>query len=840
MAKHLVPVFVNNMAVSLQSLNVPENVDINYMTECLTEVFKCASSCMYYVYRSRKFKRINSWFDNECYKEKKRVYGLLKGYTLTHDLNDRLQYLTKRREYKHLIKQKKLEFDSKITIKLNSRITDTKSFWHNIKQLHNRSRLTPNITKQEWFDHFYAVFNVNLNANENVVDVLDAHGAEDNLDYPGCDVILNAKINVQDIKKSIATLKANKAAGPDGLVSEMFKCSLDEIMPFLLKLFNSMFTSGVFPEMWTKSTIVPLHKKGSYNNADNFRGISLTSVFSKVFIGILNERLKVWSDTHNIITEEQAGFRKGYSTIDNAFILQTLIQKYLTKKRKLYVAFIDFRKAFDSVDRCIMWQILQKNGITGEMLNILKSIYNSVISNVKCNNENTDCFSCPNGLKQGCIMSPMLFSYLVQEITNEIRKRGGNGIQLFPGVAEIAILLFADDIVLIADTVFELQKKLNVLQETAFRLGLIVNMDKSKVVVFRKGGPLAAHEKWFIGNNQLLVVNQYCYLGLIFSSTLSSNIMMSNLAVRGRTALVTVLKALAKVQNISTDVFFKLFDAQIQTILLYGAEMWGMENCNVLENVHLYAMKKCLRVPIFTPNVMIYGDTGRHEIGINAIVRSIKYWLKILKMNESRYVRKVYNMMLHDDCSDNWAGKIKEVLFRFNFVDIWESQQVVNTDLFLRNLRDRMIHVSNTNWLNTLYGSERYGIYRMFKKFRYKEQYLNVIDSTTNRKLLTFFRMGVSSIFSHRSRFTPHADTLCPLCNEYEEDDIHFLLHCPVYYDLRQKYLHIQENIPPNQDLFQVIMARNEPMLIQKLSLYIYYALKRRNDYIIETDILNI
>ena len=187
-------------------------------------------------------------------------------------------------------------------------------------------------------------------------------------------------------------------------------------------------------------------------------------------------------------------------------------------------------------------------------------------------------FNCPNGLKQGCIMSPILFSYLVQEITTEIRRRGGNGIQLFPGAAEIAILLFADDIVLIADTVPELQKKMNVLFETAYKLGLIINMDKSKVVVFRKGGHLAAHEKWFIGNKQLLVVNQYCYLGLIYSSTLSSNIMMTNLAARSRTASVMVLRYLVKLQNISTSVLFKILDTQIQPILLYGAEIWGMDN----------------------------------------------------------------------------------------------------------------------------------------------------------------------------------------------------------------------------------------------------------------------
>ena len=107
-------------------------------------------------------------------------------------------------------------------------------------------------------------------------------------------------------------------------------------------------------------------------------------------------------------------------------------------------------------------------------------------------------------------------------------------------------------------------------------------------------------------------------------------------------------------------------------------------------------------------------------------------------MSESRYVRKVYDMLRHDDSPNNSAGKIKEVLYRYNFVHIWESQHVKisGTNIFLRILRKRMITVSNTKWLNILYGSSRYNIYRKFKRIRYKEPYLNVIDSITNRKTL--------------------------------------------------------------------------------------------------------
>ena len=119
---------------------------------------------------------------------------------------------------------------------------------------------------------------------------------------------------------------------------------------------------------------------------------------------------------------------------------------------------------------------------------MIKSIYNIVSSCVRCPYGKTFFFDCPNGVKQGCILSPILFLLLVQEITNEIHRRGGYGIQFFPDLAEVGILLLADDIILIADSVFELQKKLDILYEVAVKLGLVVNMDK--VVVFRKGGHL--------------------------------------------------------------------------------------------------------------------------------------------------------------------------------------------------------------------------------------------------------------------------------------------------------------------------------------------------------------
>ena len=269
----------------------------------------------------------------------------------------------------------------------------------------------------------------------------------------------------------------------------------------------------------------------------------------------------------------------------------------------------------------MLWNILRKNGITGNFLNIIKSIYDNVLSIVKCANGATEFFTCPNGLKQGCILNHMLFSLLVQEITNEIRSRGGYGIQLTPDIVELSILLFADAIVLIADTVFKLQKKLDVLYEVATKLGLIVNIDKSKVLVFRKGGRLASIEKWHVGGKRLEVVTEYNYLGFLFSNKLNTNAMLKQVSSKANTVFCRITRLSNNFNNMSFTVLCKIFDAQIQPILLYGSKLWGLDDISIIESIHIFSLKKIPNVPLFTPNIMVYGDTDRYELRINSVIR---------------------------------------------------------------------------------------------------------------------------------------------------------------------------------------------------------------------------
>ena len=153
---------------------------------------------------------------------------------------------------------------------------------------------------------------------------------------------------------------------------------------------------------------------------------------------------------HEKIVEAQAGFRKGYFTIDHIYTLSATTEKYLSRTGgKLYVAFIDLRKAFDLVDRASLFLTLVKAGLSGPFLNAIKAMYRSVVSCVRVHNKVTEFFDCPFGVKQGCILSPALFSLFVNEVAIGMEAVGKHGIQLQPGLVELFLLLFADDLALL-------------------------------------------------------------------------------------------------------------------------------------------------------------------------------------------------------------------------------------------------------------------------------------------------------------------------------------------------------------------------------------------------------
>jgi len=460
-------------------------------------------------------------------------------------------------------------------------------------------------------------------------------------------------------------------------------------------------------------------------------------------------------------------------------------------------------------------------------------MYRNVRCCVKSGGIYSEYFDCTNGLKQGCKTSPVLFSLVVNEVAKEINRKCKHGVQLLPNMREITNLLFADDIVLLSDSVPGLQNQLNNLKMSAEKFGLIINNEKTNVIVFRRGGHLAAHEKWSLGGVKLNVVNEYRYLGNVFSTKLCTNNSLVHLASRARAAVAQVQRSLRKISHVTPNVFFKLFDAQIQPIVLYASEVWGLSDCDVIEKVHISGLKQFLNVSARTPNVMVYGDSGRFPLYINARLRSVKYWLKILRMDDNRLPHSVYKMMISNiDRYTNWASNMRTFLIENGFGDVWNNQRVDNETAFIKLLRGRLIDSFKLNWWRKMEDSNRYSLYRYIKYSWETENYLYAIDKKVFRDVYIRFRMGITDLYNHRCRYQLEpTNSLCPLCRENNEDEVHFLLQCPALYDLREKYLlkHIDSNI---DDVLRFLLSSKDVSIIRSTSLYMCKAFQRRTSAI--------
>ncbi|MES9879852.1 MAG: hypothetical protein ABW185_03125, partial [Sedimenticola sp.] len=326
--------FQNVLHSSVNNIMVEINSNLDIAVDMITSVYHQAAEHM----KIRPFSLHGgseqpAWWDDQCETMKRQKQQAL--VTFRSNTNDitLMSYKKLRNEFKHVCDVKKKTFQLCQRQKLVDARFNLNMFWRTVKQMRYRRLQTANIPCSQWYNHFKALL---YNNEAGVIDPDQWTGNDENPND-----ILNVMISEAEITKSIISLNSGKSGGPNGMVSEMIKCTLNEMTPVLHSLYNTVFTSGQFPRAWGQSILCPVHKKGSWSDTDNFRGISLIDVLNKVFTGILNERLCRWAEVNNVIDESQAGFRKGYSTIDNLFTLQAMVQKYLSKRRgRFYCLFI--------------------------------------------------------------------------------------------------------------------------------------------------------------------------------------------------------------------------------------------------------------------------------------------------------------------------------------------------------------------------------------------------------------------------------------------------------------------------------------------------------------------
>ena len=481
---------------------------------------------------------------------------------------------------------------------------------------------------------------------------------------------LDSSITAAEVQKCMNSLKQGKACGTDNLLNKYFLEAGDIVLSHITDLFNAIQDSGCFPDNWTEGIIVPLFKKGNENDVNNFRGVTLVSCLSKLFTAVLNKRVNDWSEKYNTVSDAQFGFKKGFSTVDAIYTLHSLIQNMLNNNKRLCCAFVDLKKAFDSVYHSALWLKLYKLGMNGKLLRSIRAMYDSVKCCVRHCGSYSEFFEVSVGLKQGETLSPILFSLFIEDLELYSQGRRGSGLNIKD--INLLLLLFADDMVVLGETPEDLQNSLNELYRYMYctHWGLEVNTIKTKVVVFRRRGGLRADEFWTYNGTVLQTVNDFNYLGVVFNHTGSFALNQQTLSGKALRAMNVLF------QNIRNFDFHpktccQLFDAFVASILNYSCEVWGYTKSKQLERFHLKFCKKILNVKLSTSNVGVYGDLGRYPLYISRYVRMLKYWFKLL-YTDNCVLRTIFDVSQYD-CAlgkKNWVQNIKYLLYSHGYGDI--------------------------------------------------------------------------------------------------------------------------------------------------------------------------
>ena len=388
-----------------------------------------------------------------------------------------------------------------------------------------------------------------------------------------------------EIKKAIQHMKNNKAPGPDNIPAKALKADTATSSDMLYDLLGEVWKVEDVPAEWKEGHLIKLPKKGDLSKCENYRGIMLLSAPGKVLNRIILERIKTAVDKY--LREEQAGFRAGRSCTDQIATLRVILEQSQEYKSPLYVTFIDFEKAFDSLDREVLWKLMQYYGIPAKLTNIIRNTYKGMECRVLHEGQLTEPFKVTTGVRQGCLLSPFLFLLAVDWIMTNATKGKRNGIQWTPFV-QLDDLDFADDIALLSHSHSQTQDKATNIEHRAAETGLRISTKKTKVLKANTSNK----DPVLIQGQALEEVSSFTYLGSTVDSSGGTDLDVQARIGKARTAFV-MLETIWKQGNISLTTKLRLFNSNVKTVLLYGGETWKTSK-HVLNKLQVF-VNKCLR-----------------------------------------------------------------------------------------------------------------------------------------------------------------------------------------------------------------------------------------------------
>ena len=580
------------------------------------------------------------------------------------------------------------------------------------------------------------------------------------------------KFTELEVMKELKRLKKGKTPGPDEVKPEVYKWIGEDryCIESLTQSFNRVMESGTPPSKWKKSSTVLIPQKRKPTGKE-LRPLAMTDISYKIFMSLIKEKLISHLEKNGSLSEYQAGFTRDRRIEDNIIILKYCIGESYRNGKPLYVAAIDFAKAFDSIKRESIVKALQKYKCHPKIITVLAELYTEDSTTLMMNGRQVGEVEVRSGIRQGCTLSPLLFILVVNYIIDEMveLRDGFKNEKMF-----IPVLFFADDGLLISQNEYELGRMIGRLVEAAEKVGLMVNKEKSSVIIFN----LEKKPKLIRG---IEVTDKIKYLGVTVNNSRDCfrEHKMKTLEKAKRLANMTY-SVIARSCNklLIGKTYWK---GVVLPSLLYGAPVidWNEGEMEKLQRVENSVWRSILNGPGYTPNAVLRGEIGASSMKSRIIKSKLSY------VNWTTKTRNGLLTCVMEDIiekgKDSLARQMRSALEQMT----GNPQAIERIGSMNKAEIDRMVRMADKErWRRELEEKSTVKMYYDCKEDIREELFY---DNTEGSTLL--FRARSNTLrLGWRGRFS-NASVTCGLCGGEEEETLkHFIVECRSLQETREKY----------------------------------------------------
>ncbi|KAL1451182.1 hypothetical protein WDU94_003467 [Cyamophila willieti] len=453
---------------------------------------------------------------------------------------------------------------------------------------------------------------------------------------------------MEELAEIIHGMKNEKSPGEDGIVAEMWKAVNVNALEKLEKLMKQIWESEKFPEDWKTALIHPIHKKGEKTEPNNYRGISLIQVTYKILSKALQNRLEKQVDKE--IGEYQGGFRRGRSCVEQISNLKFILRHRKLRGKHTYVTFVDFKKAYDSVDRETLLNTLEEFGVDTKTIALIKQTLTDTESKVKFAGILSKAFKIKTGLRQGDGISPILFNCVLEKVIREWRKNnlkvGIKNIKIGRRKdLEIDCLAFADDLAILSEDINDAIKQINNLKEVAEKAGLEISFEKTEYITDVDQAPKQMKTKY----GKINRVPRFNYLGEIIQPN-GLDKEANKVRARKMETAFQLTRNIYNKKSLSINAKLRHYNTVIKPESLYASECLTLNTAKQLEEIEKKERKIIRRILgprqengmwKLRSNKEVYENT--EKIGDTMRKRRVQFYGHLERMNENRLSKQLFD-----------------------------------------------------------------------------------------------------------------------------------------------------------------------------------------------------